>query len=154
MVGGGRWFIHLRRYQTNEFATHQQSPPQPRTPHHIKKGFRRLSRHLAAYSGLKALWLDSNGLATLSFASSSSSHKQQGHDDDEGAEADPSDPDQRPKEEEGEGGGPLHALSQLRCLYLQNNLLARLGGGLRGLTALVTLDIRCVGCFFLWAWRS
>lgn len=43
-----------------------------------------------------------------------------------------------------EGATGLRALSQLRCLYLQNNLLARVGDGLRGLTALVTLDLRCV----------
>lgn len=107
---------------------------------HQTQGFRRLSRHLAAYSGLKALWLDSNGLTNLSFSpsSSSSAPKRQEEDDDNRAA------DQFDKE----GGGSLRALSQLRCLYLQNNLLVRLADGLRGLAALVTLDVRCgLGCW-------
>ncbi len=90
------------------------------------QGFRRLSRHLGAYSGLKALWLDSNGLVSLEVVEE----------------------DDKEEEQESEGTGEaaptggLRALSQLRCLYLQNNLLTRVGDGLLGLTALVTLDIR------------
>lgn len=73
---------------------------------------------MGAYSGLKALWLDSNGLATLALP---------GEDEERGTP---------------EGKQGLRALSQLRCLYLQNNLLTRIGAGLEGLTALMTLDIR------------
>ena len=49
--------------------TRRSATPSPFPPPIIHtQGFRRLTSHLGAYSGLKALWLDSNGLATLEIA--------------------------------------------------------------------------------------